>query len=103
MNFPSKSAGEESEYIQCVVADIFLRRLIIDLHSLNFVLVAFVAVVFFWVAREGIVDAMSMVPCSGCLPQPSRASVVQHNPVNCCFLDKPMYLRQVKKRPRSAR
>jgi len=52
MNFPSKSSGEESEQIQCVVADIFLRRLIIHLHSLNFVLVAFVADVFFWVARK---------------------------------------------------
>jgi hypothetical protein len=47
MNFPSKSAGEENEEIKCIVADIFLRRFVIDLHSLNLVLIAFVAAVFF--------------------------------------------------------
>jgi hypothetical protein len=52
MNFPTGSAGEENEHVECIVADVFLRRLVIDLHSLNPVLIALIANAFFWVAGE---------------------------------------------------
>ena len=52
MNFPSKSGGEEDEQLYFIVADVFLRRLIIDLHSTNLVVIALGADVFFWVGGE---------------------------------------------------
>ena len=47
MNFPSGSSGVEDEQVECIVANVFLRRPIIDLHSLNLELIALVADVFF--------------------------------------------------------
>ena len=45
---PSECGGEENEQVECIVTDVFLRRLIIDLHCLNLVLIALRADVFFW-------------------------------------------------------
>lgn len=45
---PSECRGEENEQVECIVTDVFLRRLIIDLHCLNLVLIALRADVFFW-------------------------------------------------------
>jgi hypothetical protein len=52
MNFPSESGGEENEQVKLIVADVFLRRLIIDLHSTNLMVIALGADVFLWVAGE---------------------------------------------------
>ena len=52
MNFPSGSGGEEDEQLKFIAADVFRRRLIIDLYALNLVLIALEADVFFWVAGE---------------------------------------------------
>jgi hypothetical protein len=52
MNFPSGSGGEEDEQVKFIVADVFLRRLIIDLHSTNLMVIALRADVFFWVVGE---------------------------------------------------
>jgi hypothetical protein len=49
---PSECGGEENEQVECIVTDVFLRRLIIDLHSLNLVLIALRADAFFWVIGE---------------------------------------------------
>src|SRR3989442_1050575 len=48
MNFLAKSAGEEDEQVECIVADISLRRLVINLHPTNLVTIAPGADVFFW-------------------------------------------------------
>ena len=52
MNFSAKSAGEEDEQIECIVADVFLRRLVINLHPTNLVIIAPGADVFFWEGGE---------------------------------------------------
>jgi hypothetical protein len=52
MNFPSGSGGEEDEQVTLIVADVFLRRLITDLHSTNLMVIALGADVFFWVVGE---------------------------------------------------
>jgi hypothetical protein len=52
MNFPSESAREEDEQLKFITADVFLRRLIIDLYPASLVLVAPSADVFFWIAGE---------------------------------------------------
>jgi hypothetical protein len=54
MNFPSESGGEENEQVKLIVAGVFLRRLIIDLHPTNLMVIALGADVFFWVA--GVID-----------------------------------------------
>jgi hypothetical protein len=48
MNFLAKSAGEEDEQVECIVADVFLRRLVINLHPTNLSIIAPGADVFFW-------------------------------------------------------
>ena len=52
MNFPSKSAREENEKVKCVIADVFLCRLVIYLLATNLVVIASGAEVFFWVAGK---------------------------------------------------
>src|SRR5262245_22009632 len=52
MNFPGGSGGEENEQVKLIVAGVFLRRLIIDLHSTNPMVIALGADVFFWVVGE---------------------------------------------------
>lgn len=64
---PSECGGEENEQVECIVTDVFLRRLIIDLHCLNLVLIALGADVFFWVIGKLVAVVTSTVPCSGCL------------------------------------
>jgi len=51
MKFPSKSAGEKNEKVKCIVANVFLCRLVMYLLAANLVFIAFGADVFFWVAR----------------------------------------------------
>jgi hypothetical protein len=48
MMFPGVSAGEKNEQIKLIVAGVFLRRLIIDQRTLNLVLIAIGADIFFW-------------------------------------------------------
>jgi hypothetical protein len=52
MNFPSESGGEENEQVKLIVAGVFLRRLIIEFHSTNLMVIALGADVFFWVVGE---------------------------------------------------
>jgi hypothetical protein len=52
MNFSAKSAGEEDEQVECIVADVFLRRLVINLHPTNLMTIAPGADVFFWEVGE---------------------------------------------------
>jgi hypothetical protein len=40
MNFPGRPAREENEQVKLIVADVFLCRLVIDLDTLNLVLIA---------------------------------------------------------------
>src|SRR6516162_7254396 len=49
MGFPSGSGGKENKQIECIVADIFLCRLVTDLHSTNLVFIALRADIFFWI------------------------------------------------------
>jgi hypothetical protein len=50
MKFPSKSAREKNEKVKCVVANVFLCRLVMYFLATNLVLIAFEAEVFFWVS-----------------------------------------------------
>jgi hypothetical protein len=52
VNFPTKSVGPKDEQFEFIVADVFLRRFIIELPSANLVFIALEADVFFWVAGE---------------------------------------------------
>jgi hypothetical protein len=49
MNFPGRPAREENEQVKLIVADVFLCRLVIDLDTLNLVLIALRADIFFWI------------------------------------------------------
>jgi hypothetical protein len=62
MNFLAKSAGKEDEQVECIGADLFLRRLVINLHPTNLVIIAPGADVFFWEGGE-----------IGCSCDPDRA------------------------------
>jgi len=52
MNFLAKSAWEEDEQVECIGADVFLRRLVINLHPTNLAIIAPGAHVFFWEGGE---------------------------------------------------
>ena len=52
MNFPTKPGGPKDKQFEFIAADVFLRRLIIDLHSTNLMVIALEADMFFWVAGE---------------------------------------------------
>src|SRR4029077_16527937 len=52
MTFLAKSAWEEDEQVECIGADVFLRRLVINLHPTNFAVIAPGAHVFFWEGGE---------------------------------------------------
>src|SRR5262249_49477721 len=47
MNFPSHSAREKNEQVKLIVAGVFLCGLVIDLHTLNLMLIALNADIFF--------------------------------------------------------
>jgi hypothetical protein len=52
MHFPCIASGIQHEQVECIVADEFIGRFIIDLHPFYLVLIALVAKVLFWIARE---------------------------------------------------
>src|SRR6266446_1907771 len=52
MNLLAKSAWEEDEQVECIGADVFLRRLVINLHPTNLAIIAPGAHVFFWEGGE---------------------------------------------------
>src|SRR5215831_1609083 len=52
MNFLAKSAWEEDEQVECIGADVFLPRLVINLHPTNLAIIAPGTHVFFWEGGE---------------------------------------------------
>jgi hypothetical protein len=52
MKFPSKSSGEKNEKIKHVIANVLVRRLVVNLLAANLMLIAFGADAFFWVAGK---------------------------------------------------
>jgi hypothetical protein len=52
MNFPCESGGEKDEQFYFIAADVFLRRLVINLHPPNLMVIALGADILFWIVGE---------------------------------------------------